>query len=174
MRRTSAWRSRKDKQPTYAFTDLFTNGRPPVDDLFEPTPVCRRIRRPMRALAPRRTRRSCRSPATPSMPYEISKMWHLDLGIRWDRVDIDYSSVATTGVETLFGRLDTAVTGRAGVVFKPRPRAAFMRRSARRLRPAMTARTALSSPRPARTARRCRRNAAAISRSGRSGKSIRS
>ena len=28
----------KDKQPTYAFTDLFTNGRPPVDDLFEPTP----------------------------------------------------------------------------------------------------------------------------------------
>jgi catecholate siderophore receptor len=47
-------------------------------------------------------------------------MWHLDLGLRWDHVDIDYSSVATTGVETLFGRLDTAVTGRAGVVFKPK------------------------------------------------------
>ena len=28
----------RDHQPTYAFTDLFTNGRPPVNDLFNPTP----------------------------------------------------------------------------------------------------------------------------------------
>ena len=42
-----------------------------------------------------------------------------DLGIRYDRVKIDYETVSATGVLANFGRDDRATTGRAGVVYKP-------------------------------------------------------
>ena len=58
-----------DRQPSYAATDLFTNGRPPVTDLFHPDPAAGLHagdrRRPVRPRRPVRSRRrSTRS--TPS------------------------------------------------------------------------------------------------------------
>jgi catecholate siderophore receptor len=48
---------------------------------------------------------------------------HLELtgGLRWDRFAVDYVSTAVTGVATPFERTDTMTSGRAGIVYKPRP-----------------------------------------------------
>lgn len=48
---------------------------------------------------------------------------HLELtaGLRWDRFDVDYTATAVTGVATSFERTDTMTSGRAGVIYKPRP-----------------------------------------------------
>lgn len=108
----------RDHQPTYAIADLFTNGRPPVDDLFNPTPNAEYTP----ALAP--TGASSDAHAASAAAYvfdtvKLSDRWQADLGVRWDRVKIDYTSVAVTGVATNFGRTDRAASGRAGLLFKP-------------------------------------------------------
>ena len=41
-------------------------------------------------------------------------------GLRWDRFDVDYTSVAVGGAATSFARTDSMLSGRGGVVFKPR------------------------------------------------------
>ena len=48
---------------------------------------------------------------------------HLELtgGLRWDRFAVGYVSTAVSGVPTRFERTDTMTSGRAGVVYKPRP-----------------------------------------------------
>ena len=48
---------------------------------------------------------------------------HLELtgGLRWDRLAVDYESVAITGEATPFERTDTMTSGRAGIIYKPRP-----------------------------------------------------
>ena len=48
---------------------------------------------------------------------------HLELtgGLRWDRFSVDYQSVAVTGEATPFERTDTMTSGRAGIIYKPRP-----------------------------------------------------
>jgi len=48
---------------------------------------------------------------------------HLELtgGLRWDRFAVDYESVAVTGEATPFERTDTMTSGRAGIIYKPRP-----------------------------------------------------
>jgi catecholate siderophore receptor len=47
---------------------------------------------------------------------------HLELtgGLRWDRFAVDYESIATTGIATPFERTDDMVSGRGGVIVKPR------------------------------------------------------
>jgi catecholate siderophore receptor len=47
---------------------------------------------------------------------------HLELtgGLRWDRFDVDYTSIAITGVPTSFARTDMMTSGRGGVIYKPR------------------------------------------------------
>jgi catecholate siderophore receptor len=50
---------------------------------------------------------------------KFSEQWQADLGIRHDRVKIDYETVSAAGVVANFGRTDRATTGRAGLVFKP-------------------------------------------------------
>ena len=47
---------------------------------------------------------------------------HLELtgGLRWDRFDVDYTATAVTGVPTSFERTDDMMSGRAGVIYKPR------------------------------------------------------
>ena len=108
----------RDHQPTYATVDLFTNGRPPVVDLFNPTPYA--------PYAPALARTGATSDArvlsTAVYAFDTVKFnnqWQADLGLRWDRIKIDYTSVAISGVATDFGRTDKAVTGRAGIVYKP-------------------------------------------------------
>lgn len=109
----------RDHQPTYAVVDRFTNGRPPVADLFNPGSGDVPYR-------PALERSGAASDAllTSSAYYvfdtvKFSERWQADLGIRYDRVKIDFDSTAVSGVVTNFGRVDKAVTGRAGIVFKP-------------------------------------------------------
>ena len=47
---------------------------------------------------------------------------HVELtgGLRWDRFEVDYTSVAVDGETTPFARTDTMTSGRAGAIYKPR------------------------------------------------------
>lgn len=108
----------RDTQPSYAATDLFTNGRPPVTDLFNPDPT--------QAYTPSIARTGATSEArsTSTAVYafdtvKVSDAIQADLGLRWDRIDVDYTTVSATNVKADFGRLDKALSGRAGLVYKP-------------------------------------------------------
>lgn len=110
-----------DRQPSHAVTDAFSNGRPPVTDLFNPNP------HQTYSAALVRTGASSTARARSAALYAFDTLkpgdkWQVDLGGRFDRIDVDYESVATTGVATPFGRTDHAFSGRAGVVFKPQTR----------------------------------------------------
>jgi catecholate siderophore receptor len=117
----------RDYQPTYAFTDLFSYGRPPVDDLFHPTPYV------SYTPAYARTGAATDAHATTIAPYvfdtlKFSDKFSIDLGVRFDQVSADYTNTAATatgvpGVVTHYGRTDEAVTRRAGVIYKPVPKA---------------------------------------------------
>jgi catecholate siderophore receptor len=114
----------RDRQPTYAVADLFTNGRPPVNDLFNPTPYIAYTP----ALA--RTGASADAKVQSAAAYafdtiSLTDHWQVDLGLRWDRVKIDYKSVAVNGVVTDFGRTDRALSGRSGLVFRPTAQASI-------------------------------------------------
>ncbi|MFZ9682431.1 MAG: TonB-dependent receptor [Cephaloticoccus sp.] len=45
--------------------------------------------------------------------------WQLNVGLRYDVIDADYRSVATTGVATPYHRQDDALSTRVGVTYKP-------------------------------------------------------
>jgi catecholate siderophore receptor len=114
----------RDRQPSYAVTDAFGNGRPPVTDLFNPNPD------DSYAPALVRTGATSEAHATSAALYafdtvKLSERVQLDLGARWDRIDVDYTTVATTGAASDFGRVDRAMSGRAGVVYKPTLRGSF-------------------------------------------------
>jgi catecholate siderophore receptor len=114
----------RDKQPTYAFTDLFTNGRPPVDDLFNPTPFV--------SYSPALAKTGATSDAHANTAalyafdtVKFNEHWEADFGARYDHVKVDYTTVsaptaaAPAGVTALFGRTDKAFTGRTGLIYKP-------------------------------------------------------
>lgn len=114
----------RDHQPTYAFADLFTNGRPPVDDLFNPTPDVAYTP----ALAKTGATSDAHAHTTALYTFDTVKLsphWDVDLGVRWDHVKVDYTTLsaptaaAPSGVAANFGRADDAVTGRTGLVYKP-------------------------------------------------------
>ncbi len=50
----------------------------------------------------------------------VGERWELSGGLRWDRFDVDYESVAVAGERTPLERTDSMTSGRMGVVFKPR------------------------------------------------------
>jgi catecholate siderophore receptor len=50
----------------------------------------------------------------------LSESWQLTGGLRWDRFDVDYNSVATTGVSSPLSRVDDMLSWRAGGIYKPR------------------------------------------------------
>ncbi len=54
---------------------------------------------------------------------KVNEHVQADFGLRWDHVDVDYNTVSTAGVAANFGRVDQAVSGRAGLVYKPVKRA---------------------------------------------------
>ena len=120
----------RDIQPTYAFTDLFTYGRPPVDDLFNPTPYV--------DYTPAYARTGAISDAHANTvafyafdTLRFGKHWLVNLGLRWDRVSADYRAVAATsatgvpGAKSVFGRVDEAPSGRAGITYKPMAKASI-------------------------------------------------
>lgn len=53
----------------------------------------------------------------------LGSQWELTGGLRWDRFDVETSSVAVGGAATEFERTDSMVSWRGGVVYKPRPNA---------------------------------------------------
>ncbi|HEY7186338.1 MAG TPA: TonB-dependent siderophore receptor [Vicinamibacterales bacterium] len=113
-----------DRQPSYAVTDAFANGRPPVTDLFNPDP------NQGYAAALVRTGATSTAKATSAALYafdtvKLTDKVQVDLGIRGDRIDVDYTTVAATGAATDFGRTDTALSGRSGIVYKPLSRASL-------------------------------------------------
>ena len=107
-----------DRQPGYAAIDVFSNGRPPVTDLFNPDPT--------QAYSPAIARTGATSEASSQSTalyvfdtVKFHEMVQVDFGARWDRIDVDYHTVSATGVHAQFGRVDRALSGRTGVVFKP-------------------------------------------------------
>ena len=107
-----------DRQPTYAFTDTFANGRPPVIDLLHPDPFVAYT--PSYAKTGATTNADADSTALYVFDVvKFNEQFQADLGIRYDRVKIDYETVSATGVVANFGRDDRATTGRAGLVYKP-------------------------------------------------------
>jgi len=112
----------RDRQPSYAMLDTFANGRPPVTSLFSPNPAD--------VYAPALDRTGARSEArsTSASLYafdtiKLGRRWQVDLGSRWDRIDVNYATVATSGAVAAFGRTDKVVSGRVGLVYKPAERA---------------------------------------------------
>ncbi len=80
--------------------------------------------RPIRARSPAAARsptpRPIRRRRTCSTRSSLGPQWELTGGLRWDRFDVDYTSMAVTGVATELGRTDEMVSWRGGVVYKPR------------------------------------------------------
>src|SRR4029077_7091317 len=104
--------------PTYAAADLFINGRPPVTDLFNPDPF--------QAYTPAIARTGATSDATARSAglyafdtVKLTDTLQADFGLRGDRVSVDYNTVSATGAAANFGRVDKALSGRAGIVYKP-------------------------------------------------------
>jgi catecholate siderophore receptor len=106
-----------DNQPSYALTDAFTNGRPPVTDLFHPDPYQSYTPALVRTGAATEGRANSQA----VYAFDTLKMGKVqaDLSVRGDHVQVDYANTATTGVTTNFSRTDKALSGRAGVVYKP-------------------------------------------------------
>jgi catecholate siderophore receptor len=52
---------------------------------------------------------------------KISPMWEVTGGLRWDYSDIEVTSIAANQTSTEFGRTDSDVSWRAGLIFKPVP-----------------------------------------------------
>ena len=52
---------------------------------------------------------------------KFSEEWQMTGGLRWERFDVDYNSVAATGVSSPLSRLDRMPSWRVGGVFKPKP-----------------------------------------------------
>ena len=120
----------RDYQPTYAFTDLFTYGRPPVDNLFNPTPYVN--------YTPAYARTGATSDAHAITvafyafeTLKFRKHWLVSGGLRYDHVKAVYTAVAANtatgvpGVTTVFGRTDQQPSGRAAVTYKPVAKASF-------------------------------------------------
>lgn len=109
----------RDKQPSYAATDLFASARPPVTDLFNPDPE--QLYLP--TITPTGATSEAKSTSLAMYAFDTVKFndkLQADLSLRWDRIDVDYITVAaTTLVRSEFGRLDRALSGRAGLVYKP-------------------------------------------------------
>jgi catecholate siderophore receptor len=109
-----------ETQPAYGVTDAFSNGRPPVTDLFHPDPDDPYLP----ALV--RTGASTDGTADTVAAYAFDTIkagnrWQIDAGLRVDRVAVDFDNVLADGTETAYSRTDVAPSGRAGVVYKPAP-----------------------------------------------------
>jgi catecholate siderophore receptor len=107
-----------ERQPGYALTDRFSNGRPPVTSLFDPAPAD--------PYTPDLVRTGASTDATSDTvaayaldTITLSPRWQTSLGLRWDRVGVDYRATAADGIRADHRRTDAAPSGQAALVFKP-------------------------------------------------------
>lgn len=96
------------------------NPTSPNTDLFNPDPY-----QPYTAQM-RRTGAYTDATAISTAAYafdtvKFSEEWQLTGGLRWERFDVDYNSVAADGVSAPLSRLDRMPSWRLGGVFKPKP-----------------------------------------------------
>jgi len=56
---------------------------------------------------------------------KLGERWEINAGLRWDRFDVDFKSVAADGGVAPFERTDEMVSWRAGLIHKPRPNGSF-------------------------------------------------
>lgn len=52
---------------------------------------------------------------------KLTEQWEATGGLRWDRFDVDYRSIAVDGLATPLARVDRMVSWRAGGIYKPKP-----------------------------------------------------
>jgi catecholate siderophore receptor len=111
----------RDRQPSHSATDRYTHGRPPVTSLFDPDPT--------QLYAPDIVETGAKSEATAFSTgiyafdtLKFSDRIQADLGLRWDRIDVDYTTTSAARETADFGRIDRALSGRAGLVYKPATR----------------------------------------------------
>jgi catecholate siderophore receptor len=99
---------------------LRTGPAAPVADLFEPNPDA-----PYPGPITRTGALNAGSADSLSAyAFDTAKLgarWQVTGGVRWDRFEVDYDQTAVGGAVTSFSSDDAMVSGRAGVVFKPRP-----------------------------------------------------
>jgi catecholate siderophore receptor len=110
----------REWQPSYGVTDAFTHGRPPVTDFFHPQPEQAYVPALVRTGASS-DGRSRSAGAYLFDTIQPGDRWQVDLGMRWDRIAVDYRTVEASGETAEYRRVDAAPSGRAAVVFKPRP-----------------------------------------------------
>ncbi|MES1243399.1 MAG: TonB-dependent siderophore receptor [Acidobacteriota bacterium] len=75
---------------------------------------------------------------------KLDERWKLTGGLRLDRFEIDYRSVAVDGVVTPFERTDEMLSWRAGVVFKPLPNGSVYASASTSFNPSADGNTGLS------------------------------
>lgn len=109
-----------DHQPSVVFLDLFTNGRPPVADLFNPNPDVNYT--PVVAKTGATTEGNATTTALYIFDTIQYRKFHFDLGLRYDHLKANYTNVTAAGVATRFDRTDKAASTRAGLVYKPTTR----------------------------------------------------
>jgi catecholate siderophore receptor len=97
--------------------DTFAFGRPPVTDLFNPTPFD--AYRPNIVRSGASTDANSDTKAAYIFDTIKFKKIQFDLGLRYDHVKADYTNVTAAKVTTKFNRTDKQTTGRAALVYKP-------------------------------------------------------
>jgi catecholate siderophore receptor len=75
---------------------------------------------------------------------KLDERWEITGGLRWDRFDIDYESVAVDGAVTPFERRDEMLSWRAGVVFRPAPNGSVYASAGTSFNPSSDGNTGLS------------------------------
>jgi catecholate siderophore receptor len=75
---------------------------------------------------------------------KLNEQWQVIGGLRWDRFDIDFDSVAVGGAVTPFERTDEMLSYRAGVVYKPRVNGSFYLSAGTSFNPSSEGNTGLS------------------------------
>jgi catecholate siderophore receptor len=104
------------------YTRVETGTEPGVTDLFEPNPSD-----PYTGSIQRNGAFN-ESDALSTAVYafdtvELDERWQVTGGVRWERFDLDYETVAANGDATPSGRVDDMLSWRAGLIHRPRSNA---------------------------------------------------
>jgi catecholate siderophore receptor len=75
---------------------------------------------------------------------KLNERWEITGGLRWDRFDIEYKSVAVDGAVTPFERTDEMLSWRAGMVYKPLPNGSLYAAASTSFNPSADGNTGLS------------------------------
>jgi len=92
----------------------------PAADLFDPNPSAP-YAGPITRTGARTESKAETAALYASDTLRFGERWEITGGLRWDRFNVEYLSVAVDGVASPFERTDKMLSWRGGVVHKPRP-----------------------------------------------------